>query len=329
MTLFSYEGNIAEKYQRNEIRATEEHVDSVLRWLTDRDIAILRMLIKEPFMTTSQVEMMFFNDLKPSVWREKANQRLRRLYQSNCIDRFFPRLGLGLGSSEAHYFIDYAGARALAKSLGYTTKQFKFRKRTYIPDQYKHYSKILDFKAILHVLNRQLGYTNEGTIGEVIRYDTQKAYDFHFTLDNRVQKGRLTPDAFCIYKHTAKGGLKFFFLECDNATEPIETLKGKLNNYRRFHASGEWRKEKWARALNIFPAVCFIFHDQSKVDEMVAYSKRLNSSMKFLFTTYDKLLDDKHKLYVNSIGKKRYVLQERKIQILDSIWNSRDGLVSL
>lgn len=326
--IFSNEGSIAEKYSRDTIRATEEHVESILKWITDRDIAILKELLKEPFMTTSQIEMMFFNDLKVSAWRDITNKRLRRLYKEGCIDRFFPRLGLGVGSSEAHYYIDYAGARALGRKLGYTTKQFKFRKRSYLPDQYKHYSKILDFKALLHVLNRQLGFTDEGTVGEIIHWNTQKRYDYHFTLDNKVQKSSLFPDAFCIYKYTAKGGLKFFFLECDNATEPIETLKMKLNNYRRFHASGEWRKEKWARALNVFPVILFVFHQQDTVDEMVDYSRRLDSSLKLLFTTYDQLIEDTYKEYRNNLGKRRLVLQDRQVKILEPIWSSKDGLVS-
>lgn len=327
--IFSKEGHCAEKFQREDVRATDEHVESVMKWLTKRDYQILSLILEHNFMTTSQIEMMVFNDLKPSSWRDKTNTRLRRLYQTGCVDRFFPRLGLGLGSSEAHYYIDHTGARALARSKGYLNKkQYKFHKRHYLPEQYSHYSKILDFKALLNVLNRQLGFTNEGTVGEVVHWNTQKRYDYTFTLNNRVQKASLFPDVFCIYKYTAKGGLKFFFLECDNATESTEQLKAKINNYRRFHASGEWRKEKWARALNVFPVVLFLFHEQSNVDDMVAYSRRLDSSLKLLFANYNQLFEDKQKLYVNSLGKKRYILQERNIRILDSIWSSKNGLVS-
>lgn len=329
--LFTSEGKTISRYERKEVKVTDEHVKSVLSWLTDRDLEILRVLVKEPFLTTSQIEMMFFNDLKPSSWRTKANARLSRLYQTNCVDRFFPRVDLGSGSSESHYVLDYAGARALAMKLGYTNpKQFKFRKRNYIPAQYKHLIKITDFKSLLHVLNRQLGYTSEGTVGEIIKFDTQRMHKFHYSLNNKIHEAKIFPDAFCIYKYTARGDSKFFYLECDNATEPIETLQQKMLNYRRFHASGEWRQEKWARATNVFPSVLFVFHDQKSVDEMVSYSRRLNSSLRFLFTTYDKLYTDNVMAYPpNSHGKTRNVVQERNVRILDSIWSSKDGLVSL
>jgi hypothetical protein len=328
--LFTSETNMVKKYERENIRVTDEYINSIMRWITERDIKILMLLLKEPFLTVGQLEMMIFNDLKISNWRNRANDRIRRLYHAHCIDRFFPDVKGKSGSSEQHLILDYAGARAIAKSKGYSTKQFKWRKRTYLASQYKHYSKILDFKALLHVLNRQLGFTDEGTVGEIIHWNTQKRYNFHFQLDNKVNKGTLLPDAFCIYKHTGTGKLKFFFLECDNATEPIETLKSKLHNYRRFHASGEWRQEKWARALNVFPAILFVFHHQEQVDEMVAYSRRLNSSLKFLFCTYTDLYVDSMKVYQpNAHGKTRKVVESRYVRILDSIWSSKDGLVNL
>jgi hypothetical protein len=109
----------------------------------------------------------------------------------------------------------------------------------------------------------------------------------------------------------------------------METLKGKILNYRRYFASGEWRQEKWAKVLGGFPAILFVFHNQEQVNEMVAYSRRLDSNLKFLFTTYDNLYEDERKLYVNSLGKKRYVPQRRKVNILSEIWSSKDGLVSL
>lgn len=316
------------KYQRENIRITDEYVES-LSWLTDRDYHILKLLALNPFMTTEQIEMIVFNNLKPSSWRTKANERLRRLYKANCIDRWFPPCERDTGSSQAHYVLDNAGAKTLASKLGYTKKQFKFRKRSYIPQDYKHTLKVMDFYALLHILNRQIGFTNEGTAGEINSWETGRIYKFHYSSNNQTKEYRLIPDAFCTYTYDGYGSKKFFFIEFDNATEPIETLKNKILNYRRFFASGEWRQERWAREHNIFPAILFIFHDQDSVDEMVSYVRRLRSNIRFRFTTYDKLVEDKSKLYVSKQGKKRLVLQERKIKILDEIWNSKDGLVRL
>jgi hypothetical protein len=325
MTLFTSEVNTVNKYERENIRITDEHIDNVMKWITKRDIDILMLLLSEPYLTISQIEMTIFSDLKPSSWRAKANERIRRLYNSHCIDRFFPNVRKNSGSSEQHIILDYTGAKIIAKVKGYT--KFKWRKRTYLPQTYRHYLKIMDFKALLHVLNRQLGVIDGGTVGEIIGFETEQMKKFHYNMDNKVHEGRIIPDAFCIYKYTANERVKTFYLECDNATEPIETIKSKLLNYRRYFASGEWRNEDWARIINRFPAVCFVFHHQEQVDEMVAYARRLNSNLKFLFTTYDKLFIDVKKKYEKQ--KKYYVLQERKIMILDSIWSSKDGITSL
>jgi hypothetical protein len=317
--MFVPEKRTITKYERENIRITNEYVES-LSWITDRDYEILKLLVKHQFLNTSQIEMMIFNDLKISNSRNRANDRLRRLYKANCIDRWYPPVERDAGSSEAHYVLDYAGAMALASKLGYTKKQFKFRKRDYIPQHYRHYLKIIDFKALLHVLNRQLGYTDEGTIGEIIRFDTEQMKKFHFTMDNKVHQGKLIPDAFCIYKYTARGDSKFFYLECDNATEPIETILGKVNNYRRYFASGEWRNEKWSKLFNGFPIILFIFHKDEQAKELIDYTRRINTNLNFMSTTYDKLYVDTFKEYRNSLGKRRLVPQSRHVKILEDIW---------
>jgi hypothetical protein len=326
--VFTPEKRTITKYERETVKVTEQHIDSIMKWITPRDIEILMLLLKNNFMTTEQLEMTAFTSLKPSSWRNKANERLRRLYHAQCIDRFFPPCEKDAGSSQQICLLDYAGAKVIARYKGHVGK-FNWRKKDYVPQNYRHSLKILDFKSLLYVLDRQIGFTDEGTIGEILRWETEHMKKFHFSKNNKIQQGKLIPDAFCIYKYTGTGKVKLFYLECDNATENMETLYNKMNNYRAYFMSGEWRQENWARALGIFPAILFVFHHQEQVDEMVAYSRRLNSNLKFLFTTYSNLYSDEHKLYVNSAGKKRNVLQERKVQILDSIWHSKDGLVNL
>lgn len=325
MSIFTPERKTINKYKRTDVRITDEYVDSILKWTTPRDHEILKALVKYPFLSTSQIEMIIFNNLSPSSWRNKALERLRKLYQANCIDRWFPMVEEGAGSSEAHYILDYAGARALAKQLGYTRKEFKFRKLNYVPQDYRHTLKIFDFKALLYVLNRQLGYTDEGTRGEILHWSNEVHYKFVHAENGKVKKQTIIPDAFCIYQNEPLSNPKIFFLEIDNSTEPIQTLKSKIINYSNFHQSGAWREERWFRVVRRFPTVCFTFHEQEKVDEMVAYIKRTKTNIRFLFTTYDRLFDDKFKEYKSNSGKRRLVLQERKVNILDDIWDGKNG----
>lgn len=328
LALFVPEKRSIRKYERENIRITDKHVDDIMKWITPRDIELLKILLHHHFLTIDQIEMMVFNNLKPSSWRNKATERLRRLYHSHCIDRFFPPAEKDCGSLSQVVMLDYAGAKVLAKNAGRTEK-FKWRKRDYIPQHYRHYLKIMDFKALLYVLNRQLGFTDEGTYGEILNWSTERIYKYPFADAGKVKIAKIIPDAFCIYKYHPQGKVKFFFLECDNATEPIEVIKSKLLNYKRWYESNEWRTERWAKAFKVFPAVLFVFHAEELAMEMAEYSKTIKSNIRFYFTDYKSLLEDDYKEYGSKSGKRRLVLQERKIKILDEIWKSKEGPVSL
>jgi hypothetical protein len=179
-------------------------------------------------------------------------------------------------------------------------------------------------------LNRQIGVIDGHTVGKIHTWHSEKVLKFHYSDNGRIRESKVRPDAFGIYIYTARGNAKFFFLECDNATEPMQTIYDKMLNYKRFFESGQWRETDWGKRYRVFPSNLFIFHHQQQVDDFVAYSRKLDSNgMRFLATTYSQLYDDNYKKYENSHGKHRLVLQERKVMLLDEIWGSKDGLVSL
>jgi hypothetical protein len=215
----------------------------------------------------------------------------------------------------------------------------KWRKRTYIPQTYQHTLKIYDFKAMLNVLNRQLGVVKdkggneEGTIGEIIRWWTEHEGMIEFRTSNG-KRGEIIPDAFCIYKYTANNRLKLFFLEIDNATMDLEEqLKPKIRRYLECYRSGAWKEKKWARFLpeNVFPAVLIVMHSEDDVTALRRYIRSLDTPIRFLLTTYDKLTTSVYKDYVNNSGKTRKVMQDIKINLLEPIWrtNLEEGLVPL
>jgi hypothetical protein len=273
--------------------------------------------------------MMIFSDLKPSSWRNKASERLRRLYNAYLIDRWYPPVDSGAGSSEAHYVLDVCGAKLLAKSLGHDIAKVNYKRRVYVPQTYRHTLKVYDFKAMLHVLNRQLGVIDGGTVGEIMmwkmEHETKLIYHRQ-TEDGRTVKDWLVPDALCAYKYRANGALKLFFLEADNATEDIETLKAKMRNYIMCYRSGEWQEQKWAKLFQgMFPAVLVLLHDKDRAEQLARYSRNLKSNILFLFATYEDLVECNYKSYGNCHGKTRKVLSSIKVNLLEPIWlNSRN-----
>lgn len=318
-TIFTPERRVINKHTRETIRVTEEHIDGIMKWITDRDVAILRLLIDHPFLTIEQIEMMVFTNLKPSSWRNKATERLRRLYHAHCIDRWFPPVGEGAGSTQQHILLDRAGALVLARKLGYQEERSRFKKRLYVPQNYQHTLKIVDFKAMLHLLNKQLG------AGEIIRYRMESEARIKYrTQDGK--KGEIVPDAFCIYNTGAR--TKLFFVEIDNATESLEVLQSKIRRYVECAKSNAWRELDWG-VIGFFPPVLIVLHEEEK--ELIRYARSLKSNIRFLFTTYDRFFTRGEKAYENALGKTRRVLQEIQVNMLEPIYksNKEEGEVAL
>lgn len=350
MAIFAPERRTIKKFERENIKIDENHIKKVLGWLTERDIKILDLLLYgedknggelivrgNRFLKTSQIQMLAFADLKPGSWQDKCNQRLRRLYHAHLIDRWYPPTEANGGSSESHYVLDKAGAMVLAHLKGYDAKEWKKEGR--IPQHYQHILLVSDFRALLSVLDRQLGVVKyedgEGTIGEVLNWkiDKEAKIKYRFREGNGAVKMRdLKPDALCFYKYDAKGHFVPFFLEADNGTEPLDELKSKIRNYIACRKSGDWKKTQWGNDLGRFPKVAFLFHDEKTANSLAKFAQGLDANVKFYFSTYNKLYDANYKEYINkSHGKRRYVLQEIRINILEKIWQCsyESGLVPI
>jgi len=321
--MFTPERRVIKKHDRSSIRVTVEYVQELVRSLPNRDFEILHWLFKRPFMTGEQIEMLVFGDLKPSSRREKANQRIRKLYHSHCIDRWFPPVAEGAGSSKQHLVLDRAGLLALALKRGIDPSDDrikKWRKRNHIPQNYQHTLKIQDFYGLLHLFSRQL------ECGEIIRWEWEDKAKIKFAMreDGRNRNVEIKPDAFCIYKYNTQGGFKMFYLEADNATEDMDVLETKIRRYKAMYESGEWRDRQWARATQgrMFPAVLFLFHDLGQAKELHKFAKRQNTPVRFLFTAYDQLIRQEVKEYHSRGGKTMKVPQEQHIRLFEPIFLS-------
>jgi hypothetical protein len=309
------EKRVAERYPRDNIRVDNRHIESVLKWLTDRDILILRYLNRYPFLTTGQIEMFVFNNLKPSSWRNKSNERLRKLYKAHLVDRWYPPTAVG--SAESHYVLDVGGAKILA--LKGTKEMEKWRKRDYVPQTYTHTLKIIDFRAMLSVLQKQESF-------EVLTFRTEKKNAMEYPM-NGGKKGEVQPDALCIYKSNNR--IKAFFLECDNGTMTENQLKSKIIRYNQLFKSEEWKKTDWAQKLKAFLPIVFVMRTEEDIRNLNAYTSKLESNIKFYYTTYDDLIEKDTIIYENRRGKTREVPQAIRIRLLEAIWTHGEGKVNI
>jgi predicted transcriptional regulator len=316
--MFTPERRTLNRYMREEIKVDNKHILDTMRWLTERDISILKLLLDKPFLTTSQIEMMVFSDLKPSSWRTKANERLRRLYKAYLVDRWYPPVPKGAGSPQSHYVLDSAGSRVLAMK-GHKEAD-AYRKRTYIPQTYQHSLKLYDFEAMMKVLAKQTG-------GELMNWRLESRNKIKFK-PKEGKESCIIPDAFCVFR-TEK--IKFFFLECDNATMDREQLQSKIKRYIDCYEGEEWKQTDWAKVFKRFPPVIIVMHTQEDVRKLRSYIKTLKTNIRFLLTTYDELIECDYIVYESRGGKRREVLQEMRVRLFEDIFldNKEKGRVVL
>lgn len=83
---------------------------------------------------------MYFNHSKNP--QKLCNSRLRKLYRLQCINRFFPPIKQGKGSSKAHICLDRAGFKALKLE---DFSSYRYRK---LPFNYKHKIAVANFRII-------------------------------------------------------------------------------------------------------------------------------------------------------------------------------------
>jgi hypothetical protein len=179
--------------------------------------------------------------------------------------------------------------------------------------------KIYDFRALLWLFVYQTANS------EILQMKIE--HPIRFINRETRKKSVLVPDMFTIIRDS-KTSFKIFYVEFDNATEPISTLKAKVDKYINYYQSGEWMNENWARR-GLFPAILFLFHTEQIAVEFANYVKTKNTNMRFLCSTYSMLTQDDWKDYVSRRNKTKYVLQERDVRIFDEIWIGKEGITKI
>lgn len=181
-------GGKRSKRQRESVKVTDTWFrDFCKPRLTPRDIKIIRFVNRNRLVTSKQVEKVFWRGRSQSKYL--CNRRLRVLYDLHCVDRFFPRVGIGEGSAPQHLCLDYAGAKAL--------KLDSFNKMQKLPISYKHYILVAEFRLNARLKGFGWGRREEkigSTVADIyypnykICIEVDRGTETLSTLDRKAQK---------------------------------------------------------------------------------------------------------------------------------------------
>lgn len=280
------------RWEREEVtQISASWVDENCRHrVTDRDLELGRLLVKRRLLRRDQVEILHpgFRGLSQSA--AVVNRRLRILFDCHFIDRAFPRVMPGAGSSQAVISIDRAGAHLLDEPFKRVIKHQKDRLgniERILPADYKHTLGVNDFECSL-----VLGSERHGC--ELLRWrvEHQNLRRFNYNGDQQ-----LRPDGFGIVR-LANGKGRAFFVEYDTGSEDIRSrrrfkkLEAKFKAYAAFKSSGAWTQEDWAQSLKKFPALVFLTEDKKRVEPLREIMKTLGiRGVVEHFSNRDRVLD--------------------------------------
>lgn len=261
------------KYERPEVKIiTKQWVRENCKNITDRDLGLIKAIYKRRLIRRDQLETLY----PEFTSTDFLNKRLSKLYKQHIIDRTYPPVGLGEGSSKQHICLDRAGAILLGvdkynkpiSSDSYGNKS--------LPLGWEHRIALNQYECLVRKVASQLG-------GRVRYYRTEQAHTYKDT--------RVIPDITCFITCNNKGYL--FFIEVDLGTEDMPYVKRKLDSYVDYYLSKEWLKEQWAQVFKIptFPRVLFMT-ENGRIKRQRALEEHIEgSSVQFLVDFHENFTD--------------------------------------
>lgn len=227
------------KYKRDEVKQISRHwVKENCRGITERDLGLLKAIHKRKLLRRDQIQCLYPEF--PST--DRLNKRLKHLYNKHVIDRAFPSLDPGKGSSQQHICLDKAGAILLGlERYNKPIKDVRGNKSLYMG--WEHQITINQIECYLKELSNEIGIVMK-------LFQVEKKMEYNDT--------RIIPDILCLIISKNRGFL--FFIEVDMNTENTKILKDKIDNYVNYYSSKVWVGEKWARLFKTptFPRIIML-----------------------------------------------------------------------
>lgn len=241
-----------------------------------RDLEILKALFACGFLSTSQIQALFFGQNRSVVCR-RLNQRL---LAKKIVTRYRP--GLAFDSTEAVYALGPVGVEILAEELEVSPAEiFKPKQQKYNPLFLNHTLEINDVWIALRAACNQSG-------GEfrLISWWTEKKLRKRYQRVGNVE--RPLPDSrFVLYKKSTQKE-RLFLLEIDRGTERTPVFQKKVERYLEYYLSEQHQADygfKVFRVLTVVP-------DKGRLQTLLKASAEVGANNIFLFGLKEQIAPD-------------------------------------
>jgi hypothetical protein len=257
------------RYTRPEIKQiTKQWVRENCR-ITDRDKGLLRLLSERNrrLLRRDQIEALY----PEFASTDRLNKRIKHLFKLHIIDKIYPPVGLGEGSSKQYICLDRAGAilMELEKyNKPITTDTLGNRS---LPLGWEHKVMLNDYECQIVECMREWG-------GAIRLYEVEEPHPYNDTT--------IKPDITALLQCGGKGYI--FFIEADMGTEDIPYVKKKIEAYKDYYISNRWHSRPWNKTFKnpVFPRVLFLTEDDrpKRIQTLKEYCE--GSNIRFFFGTH-------------------------------------------
>jgi len=197
--------------------------------IQDRDLEIIKEVVKDSFLTTRQIQSLFFNSYSA------VQRRLQKLWNKGYLKREYAPVQFG--SSEALYCPTKKGIDLLIQRSVIEPDEIKWKSKynRVKPEKKQHEIDVNEFKVALTVATRKNNYA------ELLFCEKGSSYWDYVKDPEPYPKDKreyipIRPDRFIGLK--IKGLSNYFFLEVDRGTMRLKEVARKLRGYREYYFSG-------------------------------------------------------------------------------------------
>lgn len=264
---------MSRRYERPVIKQiTKQWVKENCKNITDRDIGLLKTIHdnKRKLLRRDQIESLY----PCFASTDRLNKRIKALFHMHVIDKIYPPVGIGEGTSKQHICLDRAGLILLDVDKYNKPIETDLQGNRSLHLGWEHKVMLNDYECSIRRIVAELG-------GEVLQYEVEEPHPYN--------DSKIIPDILCLIRCNGKGYI--FFIEMDLGTEDVPYVKSKLDLYVDYYMSRAWVSKPWAKTFKTptFPRVLFFTEEGRGKRKTALQDHTKESSIRFRFGSHSEL----------------------------------------
>lgn len=249
------------KYDRQQVKQiTQQWVKENCRNITERDMGLLHLLYqnKRRLLRRDQVQRLY----PKFASTNRLNTRLTTLFKMHIIDKAYPQVPLGQGTSQQHICLDRAGLILLgvdSYSKPINVDEFGTRSLYF---GWEHKVMLNEYECNIRQFIGDIG-------AKIVEYDVEESNPYNDT--------EIIPDIFMMIIHNKIGYV--MFIEADMGTENVPAIKKKIERYNAYALSRAWLNRSWTKRFTKppFPRVIFLT-EEGRIKRLQSIKQHINDA---------------------------------------------------